>query len=120
MGIVKGILWHQGESNANTIADIERYPDQLAELVEVFRKIAKSPDLPVLVGEIGSFSKQPLHDQFNKNLLQFVNNDKHSSLVKTGDLSHKGDFLHFDASAQRTLGERFAIAFASRFLNSGK
>jgi hypothetical protein len=121
VGIVKGILWHQGESNANTTADIEKYPDQLEELVEVFRKISKSPDLPILVGEIGSFSKQPqLHDQFNKNLLQFVNNDKHSSLVKTGDLSHKGDFLHFDARAQRTLGERFAIAFKSRFLTSGK
>ena len=121
VGIVKAILWHQGESNANTIADIERYPDQLEELVEVFRKISKSPDLPVLVGEIGSFSKQPqLQVQFNRNLLQFVNNDKHSSLVRTGDLSHKGDFLHFDSKAQRTLGERFAIAFLSRFLNIGQ
>jgi hypothetical protein len=121
IGIVKGILWHQGESNANTIADIERYPNQMKDLAEVFRKISKSPDLPILVGEIGSFSRQPqLHDQFNSNLLQFVNNDKHSSLVKTGDLSHKGDFLHFDAGAQRTLGERFAIAFRSQFLTSGK
>lgn len=119
VGILKGILWHQGESNANTKAGIERYPNQMADLAEVFRKISKSPDLPVLVGEIGSFSKQPqLYDQFNKNLLQFVNNDRNSALIKTGDLIHKGDSLHFDAGAQRTLGERFAIAFKSRFLTN--
>ncbi len=121
VGIIKGILWHQGESNANTKEDIERYPKQMADLAEVFRKISNSPGLPVLVGEIGSFSKQPqLYDQFNKNLLQFVDNDKNSALVRTGDLSHKGDFLHFDSAAQRTLGERFAIAFKSRFLSGSE
>lgn len=119
-GIVKGILWHQGESNANREEQIERYPQQMAELTKVFREIADSPELPVLVGEIGSFSQQPLYEQFNKSLLQFVDNDKNSALIHTGDLPHKGDFLHFDSVALRKMGERFAIAYIARFLSAGE
>jgi len=70
-----------------------------------------------MVGELGSFSTKPdLFAMMNQQLAAFTVTDKYSALIKTGDLIHKGDNLHFDGPAQRQMGERFAQAFVSRFM----
>lgn len=121
VGTIKGILWHQGEANANSVAQTEGHAVRLAALADTLRTITGVKDLPFLVGELGSFSKKPeLFELMNKQLATFTKADKFAALIKTGDLQHKGDDLHFDGPAQREMGKRFADAYASKFLKWAK
>ena len=53
-GTLKGILWHQGESDA--FADkIPVYENKLKELFASFRKYAGNDSLPIIAGELGSY-----------------------------------------------------------------
>lgn len=116
-GTFKGVLWHQGESNANTTADIMKHRDRLAEMARTFRNLTRERKLPFLVAELGSFSKSPeLFGLMNRQLALFADSDRYTALIKTGDLTHKGDFLHFDGPSQRRMGERFAEAYVMKFL----
>ena len=53
-GIIKGILWHQGENNANAERVIG-YKSNKYKLFEKFRGIADNDTLLILVGKLGSF-----------------------------------------------------------------
>lgn len=107
-GEIKGILWHQGESDANQ-TDILLYKDRLSELLAKFREIAGKENLPVIVGELGSFSKN--NDNWmkiNHQISLYARQDKNTSVITTSDLNHKGDRVHFNSESQRIMGERFA------------
>ena len=110
-GTIKGILWHQGESDAKPSL-IEAYERNLTVLVSRFRDEAGNNKLPVVVGELGSYSATPdTWLRINKQLKQFVDHDPNTALVTTSDLIHKGDKIHFNSEGQRTLGRRYADAF---------
>ena len=110
-GIIKGIIWHQGESNAKTEL-IPKYAQRLDSLTSSFRFLVKNDTLPIILGELGSFSKpiekQMRWDAINTVIQKIARKDKDMDLVKTGDLVHKGDNVHFDSESQRILGERYA------------
>ncbi len=55
-GTVKGVLWHQGESDAKTEL-ILVYRKNLEKLISTFRQVVQKDDLPVLLGELGSFAE---------------------------------------------------------------
>ncbi len=117
VGEFKAILWHQGEANSNTKEDIDQHLHRLASLADTLRSAVGKKHLPLLIGELGSFSKNPDgFSRINKQLLAYTMTDKHSALIKTGDLPHKGDQLHFNSEAQRLMGERFADKFIDTFL----
>lgn len=114
-GIVKGILWHQGESDANE-KDIPFYSKRLAELVNRFRSAAGNRNLPVLLGELGSFSIDKKNwKMINNAIYEYSLHDKNSIVVSTADLGHKGDSIHFDSKGQRLMGKRFAEAYLKKF-----
>jgi hypothetical protein len=110
-GIIKGILWHQGEADANT-KTIPLYKDNLKKLFQIFREYANNDKLPILVGELGSYSKLPTEwNAINEIIRQYVSSDPNSYLISTSDLKHKGDFIHFDSEGQRLMGQRFAETY---------
>ena len=110
-GIVKGILWHQGESDANE-KDIPLHKQRLALLFSKFRTAVGNDELPVLLGELGAFSENPANfDLINKAIHEYAAEDKNSSVISTKDLKDKGDQLHFNSKGQRTMGKRFAKAY---------
>lgn len=112
-GVIKGVLWHQGEADANE-RDIPRYQERLTELFSSFRKAAGQRRLPVVLGELGSFSKTPeTFARINGVMRTYVGLDRHAALVSTADLMHKGDFLHFNAEGFRLMGQRYAEQFLS-------
>jgi len=114
-GVIKAVLWHQGESDANE-KDIPHYKDRLAALFTRFRSIAANADLPVLIGELGSFSKDKEHfNLINKSLHEYSSGDKNSAVISTADLKDRGDSLHFNSKGQRTMGQRFAEAYLEKF-----
>lgn len=107
-GVIKGVLWHQGEADANE-RDIPFYRERLEVLFSRFRKVAGNKRLPVVLGELGSFSKSPvLFERINGVMREYLGVDHRAALVRTSDLQHKGDFLHFDTEGVRKMGERYA------------
>jgi len=110
-GIIKGIIWHQGESNAKSEL-IPKYSQRLDSLIERFRFLVNNDTLPIILGELGSYAqpieKQMRRDSINTVIQDIALKDKNIDLVKTGDLEHKGDNVHFDSESQRKLGERYA------------
>lgn len=113
-GEIKGILWHQGESNAKEEL-IPSYSEKLSLLLNDFRNSCDNEALPIVLGELGSFAAssetQERWDAINFIINTTANKDKNMSVVVTKDLVHKGDKIHFDAESQRILGQRFAIKF---------
>lgn len=110
-GAIKGILWHQGENDA-TLERIPSYSQKLDSLINAFRKIVANNSLPVLIGEIRSYSEsketQTIWDSINSIIHITAKNKNGIFVIKTEDLQHKGDKLHFNSESQRKLGARFA------------
>src|SRR6188508_3316248 len=114
-GIIKGILWHQGESDANE-KDIPLHKQRLHVLFSKFRSAIGNNELPVLLGELGSFSENPVNfNLINKAIHEYASEDKNSTVISTKDLKDKGDNLHFNSNGQRTMGKRFAKAYLNMF-----
>lgn len=107
-GTIKGIIWHQGERDANNNG-IENYPENLIQLFSKFREIVNKPNLPILIGELGAFSNDNQNWQrINDIINSYSEIDNNCSVISTSDLQDKGDKIHFNSEAQRTMGERFA------------
>ena len=121
-GTLKGILWHQGESDAFE-DKIPVYKSKLNELFTFFRKYAGKDSLPIIMGELGTY---PVQEKMKKNwgsineiLHHVASSDKHWSLVGTGDLKPKEDNIHFDSPSQRILGQRYADAYLELIKKGG-
>lgn len=114
-GNICGILWHQGESDANA-RSIPLYRDRLKTLFATFREIAGNEKLPVLIGELGAYSKDKENWQsINREIHAYASAQTWSAVIPTGDLLHKGDTVHFNTEGQRLMGQRFADAYIKTF-----
>lgn len=111
-GSIKGILWHQGESDATAQETIEAYNKQLHKLFTLFRNQIGNSELPIMVGKLGSFSKTDDNWQaINTKIEEYIKTDPNSYFIKTNDLKDKGDRVHFNSKGQREIGKRFAERF---------
>ena len=119
-GTLKGILWHQGESDSNP-KKCDTYNTKLEDLIKRVRKLAGNPNVPFVAGELGRFkikANKERYDQLNpppaKVVMQstkaIVKNDKNAAFVKTKGLHHRGDQTHFNSKSYRILGKRYAKA----------
>lgn len=109
-GTIKGILWHQGESDTNP-NDAPRYRERLDKLFKKFRIAAGNEKLPILIGELGSYSDNKNWAVVNGLIHLCAESDNHTAVITTTDLKDKGDALHFNSEGQRILGQRFAQAY---------
>jgi len=110
-GKVKGILWHQGESDANPKKNAQ-HDENLTKLFKIFRESVGNKKLTILVGELGSYSKKDaLWSQMNSIINEHAKGDQYMSVIKTADFIDKGDAVHFNSESQRLLGKRYAEAF---------
>ena len=105
-GVVKGIIWHQGEGDSNE----ERasvYLDKLEKLIQRFRDEVNDPDLPFVAGELGYYRKNSFYiNEVIKNLPEKVSM---TAVADAEGLNHKGDGTHLDSESSRILGERYAL-----------
>ncbi|MCA9060396.1 MAG: sialate O-acetylesterase, partial [Planctomycetaceae bacterium] len=111
-GTLKGILWHQGESDSN--AELAPgYQEKLHDLIGRLRTELAAPDVPFIAGQMGQFSERPwseakqLVDQAHRTLPEHV---AQTAFVNSDGLQHKGDEIHFDSASYRELGRRYAEA----------
>ena len=112
-GTLKGILWHQGESDANA-ARAPLYEKRLHSLIDRFRTTLKAPDVPFIAGQMGQFAGKPWSDEMkrvdaiHRALPKAMEN---TAFVSAEGLKDKGDLIHFDAESYRELGRRYAAAY---------
>lgn len=114
VGTLKGILWHQGESDANEEL-AGAYELRLHELIARFRKELDAPDVPFIAGQMGHFKKRPWDDfktQVDAAHQLLPESVPHTAFVRSDGLAHKGDEVHFDTPSYRELGRRYARAYA--------
>ncbi|MFK5972432.1 MAG: sialate O-acetylesterase [Flavobacteriaceae bacterium] len=109
-GVIKGILWHQGESDANP-ENITLYHKRLSKLVGAFRQIVADEKLPILIGELGPYSTNANWSKINAQIKSYASTDAEVTVIHTSDLKDKGDKVHFDSESQRSIGKRFANEF---------
>lgn len=110
-GILKGILWHQGESDSNQ-NDAELYEGRLVALISALRMDLGTPGVPFTFATLGDYFVEgnPWAQIVNGALGRIPQQAKHTACVNSGGLGHKGDDLHFSAEAARELGRRYAEA----------
>jgi hypothetical protein len=112
-GNIKGILWHQGESDASPTS-IATYHKKLTLLFEIFRTNIGNKNLPILIGKLGSYSNDKKNwNLINKSIIKVAKQDSAVYIISTFDLKDKGDKLHFNSESQRKMGERMAFKFIS-------
>jgi hypothetical protein len=114
-GVIKGMIWHQGESDSNEQANADSYGTRLTGMIQDLRKDLGQPELPVVVGQLGEFlaltpQKHPHAATVQAAIKKIPDTVPHTAFADCAGLGHKGDKLHFSAEAAKELGTRFAHA----------
>lgn len=104
-GVVKGIIWHQGEANS-TEERSPGYLNKLELLIKRLREVAGNENLPVVAGELGQYRDR--YQLVNDQLQLLPKKVKNTAVANSEGLTHKGDNTHFDAASATELGKRFA------------
>ncbi|MCG8309858.1 MAG: sialate O-acetylesterase [Cytophagales bacterium] len=109
-GVIKGVLWHQGESDCKSVDGIKAYRQKFSDLVERIENDLGLADLPFVIGELGYFfyDKRPHAKEMNRLFEKMANENDRIGLVKAQGLTDKGDGTHFDSGSYRLLGRRYA------------
>lgn len=104
-GVVKGLIWHQGETDSNPAAAAAYLP-KLTELIGRVRTLTGQPTLPVVVGELGRFKEN--YQPFNAQLRKLPPTVPHTAVATSEGLVDKGDQTHFDGASADEYGRRYA------------
>ncbi len=112
-GTLKGILWHQGESDSKPEA-ASKYEQRQTQLIARFRKDLAAPELPFIIGQLGQFPKRPWNDA--RKLVdaahqEVAKEDSHAGFVSSDELTAKSDNTHFDTPSLKEFGRRYAEAY---------
>lgn len=111
-GTLKGILWHQGESECGDETKATNYGNNLAKMIGNIRSELGDKNLPFVVGQLGEFlyprDKSPFSKVVNEGISKIPEIVPHTACALSKGLNHKGDVLHFDAASEREFGKRYA------------
>jgi len=107
-GVIRGILFHQGESNPGESDWVEK----VAEMVSDLRSDLNLGKVPFLAGEL-------LHEshcarRHNPLVAELPKVIEHAYVISARGLGAL-DAVHFDLGAQRALGQRYAEQFLAIF-----
>ena len=117
-GNIAGILWYQGESDANP-ADAKVYQQRMTELVQSFRADLNRPDLPFYYVQLGGWVADPAPDSvLGWNSVRESQRVWQNALPNVGMVSAidcgLDDGIHIDTLGLKTLGRRLAFAALGR------
>ncbi|MCR9197376.1 MAG: sialate O-acetylesterase [Planctomycetaceae bacterium] len=100
---VRGLLWHQGESDAKQTR--QTYRTQLTTFVARIREDVGIADLPIVTGEVFDNGKR---DSVRTATQEVAAADSTVGFVSAKDTTTWDSGTHFDARSQLLLGERYA------------
>lgn len=103
-GVLKGILWHQGESDLKNPG----YGKRLTELIERLRKDLSAPKVPFVASELSPLNPKNAEAvaAFNVGVRELKASNY--ACISGEGLDHKGDKLHYNTASARILGQRYA------------
>ncbi|MDR3217760.1 MAG: hypothetical protein LBU22_02060 [Dysgonamonadaceae bacterium] len=104
-GVLKGILWHQGEADCGAKKS-EVYAEKLIALVKKLSLELNTPNVPFIAGELPEF--QSCSENFNPVLHQVKSFVKNYDVASGKGLTSNPDNIHLDAASARKLGIRYA------------
>ena len=114
-GVLKAVLWHQGETDAYKTSNPNTYGARLAQMIGDLRADVKEPRLPFIVGEIGQFVARKSSFTFvgiiNQHLQAIPSQVKRTACVSASGLTDGGDSLHFSEAASHEQGRRYEKAY---------
>ncbi|TLV01628.1 sialate O-acetylesterase [Dyadobacter luticola] len=113
-GKIKGVIWHQGESDSTP----EKKKEYEAKLEAFFKRLRSELDLkktPIILGTIGDFyvAKHPDAVEINKAMHHYAASHKNTYVISSTGLTDMGDETHFDTASARELGRRYASKYLS-------
>jgi hypothetical protein len=112
-GMLKAILWHQGEADSNA-KDAAEYEERLTNLIQRMRTDLNAPEVPFIIGQLGRFPAKPWDanreavDAAQHTVAKKVKNVRY---VSAEGFNSIGDNLHFDTPSLRTFAQRYAEAY---------
>ncbi len=116
-GTLKGILWHQGESDSGSEQTARSYGERLAKMVTDLRADLGAGDVPFVAGKLGEFLKREgrggkpsCWPVVNEQIDALPQKLPHSAVADSAGLKDKGDKVHFDTPSLREFGKRYAAA----------
>jgi hypothetical protein len=121
-GIIKGILWHQGESDTVNEELVNTYECKLHQLILDLRNDLRILSLPFIVGNLAEFYGTG-KDHCTPERVQKINRVKNilrslpDKINLTGFVESKGCFsidqhmVHFDRNSYIILGKRYAAKY---------
>lgn len=110
-----GILWMQGESDANSKEVAEQYETNLKRMIDLFRAALRVDDLPVVIGRISDSGKDDdgkvwdFGDIVRNAEADFVKKDACAALVTSTDSYDYSDKWHYDGKGYIDFGQQFAL-----------
>lgn len=116
--IPSGIVWMQGESDANVKYAADIYKENLAMLIDSIRTVFNTPQMPVVIGRISESHLDAdsivwtWGDIVREAQAAFVEEDGDAALVTSTDNYGYSDKWHYDSNGYIDLGREFAIAMA--------
>ncbi|UCD50550.1 MAG: sialate O-acetylesterase [Phycisphaerales bacterium] len=118
-GVLKGILWHQGEGDSNA-EDGPLYAQRLTELIRRLRQELEVPNLLFVAGiPADAFIARKPEAEFVVDAIKTVARQDDDVLwVSAAGLPCKDDRVHFNAAGARKLGRRYAEAVLKRLRRS--
>ena len=109
-GVLKGILWHQGESDAGD----KDYLSKMAELAANLRRDlgVNAEDVPFIAGELAPWKYSAFNQRVFPDMTNTIPNSDYASsdcsgIINDGMLKDASD-PHFNRDAQIRLGKRYA------------
>ena len=116
------ILWHQGEKDAGgSSTERAAYLAALDATLSGFRSdiVGASAATPIVLGGLAPdfLAAGPTHAEVQAVIDDTPNRLAYVAVASSAGLTDKGDDLHFDAAALRTLGARYVTALAAARTN---
>lgn len=120
-GVIKGVLWHQGESDSVNPELAAAYDGKLRNLIADTRSAVGDPNLPFIIGNLAEFygthpdhaKRLDLIDQIRATLKSVATRVPGCAFVpSTGLADSQGKGVHFNRASLITLGRRYALAYA--------
>ena len=106
---IKGILWYQGESNAQELERVNEYLELQKLMIDDYRKQWKQPELPFYWTQLSSIDtvkyKSQYWPEFRDEQRKLLTEIKHGGMAVTIDIGSKNNVHPTD---KKTVGHRLA------------
>jgi hypothetical protein len=117
---LKGILWHQGESDCE-LNKANHYSEKFSTIIQTLRNELEVSDIPLIIGGLGDFLTQGIYGEYfesytivNQELEKFAENNENCYFVTASGLNANPDGIHIDANSQRIFGVRYFESFQTK------